>query len=384
MNILFRILVVLTLIVNIVCLIFAKQLEAKREWLLDGNSSLREYWAKLAPRLESDAAFGDGKDQVDLTLTASADEENEYVERDTSDTNLSSADIEPQYNNFWEGYEFGYEKKIAKSMSVNEELLKEVYILDAENKPVRDASGRPETDGAPLQLQLEPLLKAASAQRDRLNNTRTWLEKLRVELVDTIKELNAMKAESRQRVKTIEERDNTISTLEGEKAALQSEVADLTTQVEDLEADKAALEGDLAAKEEELVVTKDEVEKLKKVIADIVANEGKQGNAKANMMANIPAGVKGQVVRVNNEYNYCVVKLSPEVYNELVGEDGSKELPEIPFYVKSPGAQDDMASYKATVTLTGVAKDPYVVTCKIVGDYRLEDIKVGDEIYTID
>jgi hypothetical protein len=269
-------------------------------------------------------------------------------------------------------------------MAVNEELLKEVYILDDLGQPVLDATGRPETRGAPLELQLEPLLKAASAQRERLNDTRTWLEKLRIELVDTIKELNTIKAESRQRVKTIEERDGTISTLEGEKAALQGEVADLKGQVEELEADKASLETDLAAKEEELLVTKDEVEKYKKIIEEIVANEGKQGNAKANMMANIPAGVKGKVVRVNNEYGYCVVKLAPEVYNELVGEDGSKQLPEIPFYIKSPGADSKMESYKATVTLTGVAKEPYVVTCKIVGDYLLEDIKPDDELYTID
>ncbi|MDO5462678.1 MAG: hypothetical protein Q4F99_04240 [bacterium] len=381
MNILFRILVVLTLIVNGVCLWFAKELEVKRQWLLDCNTVLAQYWGDLAPRIESNAAFGEGENQINLEATAEGEN---FAERDISETNLASADMEPQYNDFWAGYPIGYEAKAEKSMSVDQELLKEVYELDAENKPVVDAAGRPNMDGTPLKNQLDPILRAASAQRDRLNETRTWLEKLRVELVDTITELNNVKTESRQRVKTIEERDNTISTLEGEKAELQSEVADLTTQVEDLEADKTALEGDLAAKEEELLVANDEIEKLKKVIAEIVANEGKQGNAKANLMANIPAGVKGQVVRADNEYNFCIVKLAPDVYNELVGEDGSKELPEIPFYVKSPGAEGTMAAYKATVTLTGVAKEPYVVTCKIVGDYRLEDIKPGDELYTID
>jgi hypothetical protein len=56
-------------------------------------------------------------------------------------------------------------------------------------------------------------------------------------------------------------------------------------------------------------------------------------------------------------------------------------LPNAQFYVKSKGLDASKDNYKATVELTGITKEPNVVTCKIVGDYTLEDVSVGDELY---
>lgn len=393
MNILFRILVVITLAVNIVCLMFAKKLEAKREWLLDGNTVLREEIERLAPQIESDAAFGEGEGKIDLEATVKdLEDKSGYVERDiTEDLSASAADQDPQMNSFWDAYPYDLEKMPTENMSVDKELLKEVYILDpTTQEPKLDETNRPDTMGTALRSQMDALYKALVAQRKRLNTTREWLTKLREELLDTIVELNATKKECRQNAKTIVEREATISTLEGEKAELQSEVEDLNGQVADLEADKESLETDLQAKEDELAQALDEVSTLKKRIEEIVQEQMSGGSGSGPSLhavkpGQITAGVKGKIVRVDNKYGYAIVKLNDGVYQELVGGDESKSLPDIPFFVKSANAPlGEKASYKATITLTGVSEKHNVVTCKIRKDFALEDVEVGDEIYLVD
>ena len=380
MNILFRILVVLALAVNAVCLWFAQELEAKRDMLMQGNESLRGYIEEIAPQVEDSAAYE--KEQEPAYEG--------YKGLDDSGTDAEDADMDPEFKDILKDYEYAYEVPVAETMSVDVEKLKEVYCLD-ENKQLDLSSGKPKTKGAPLEEEMKPLVKAVGDQRDRLIKTRTALKKMRELLLEVVATHNEQKAELRVRAKTIVERDKTIedrdgqiATLEGEKRNLEGEISSLKTDIESLNAEKESLENDLTAKEEELLVANDEIARLKKRIEEIVESlnaGGGKGGTTMNQMTNVSAGVKGEVIRVNNDYGFCIVKLTDRAFIELVGEDGSKPLPNAQFYVKSKGLDASKDNYKATVELTGITKEPNVVTCKIVGDYTLEDVSVGDELY---
>jgi hypothetical protein len=98
--------------------------------------------------------------------------------------------------------------------------------------------------------------------------------------------------------------------------------------------------------------------------------------------ANITAGVKGKVVRVDNDYDYCIVKLDETAIAELIGEDGEKELPEIDLYVRHEGVNEDDVVGK--IRLKTVTKDAGVLVCDILIDWKQGDIKRGDEVFYLD
>lgn len=367
MNIVFRILVVLTLVVNGIALWFAKELDAKRSLLLDGNEALRNFVGEVARTFETEEPAED-------TAT--------YEERDISEVSLSTADITPDKGDFWSQYKPAYEDIPTTSMKIDTSLLKEVYNLDAEGKPLLDGRGMPSMEGAPMETTLADVLKSAKDQKNRLNKTRELLPLLRKELEDVIAEVNRVKADARQSLKTIAERDATITTLEGEKAELQDEVASKTSEIESLTSEKEAMQADLDQAVEDLETAQAEIKKLNDVIKDHIQSGG--GAETAATGFNITGGVKGEVVRANNDYNYCIIKLTDEAYAELVGEDGSRVLPKVEFYVKSKGV-DIENGYKATIRLQTIIKDMKAVYCEIPEEGKLsgqdKQLKEGDEVF---
>ncbi len=365
MNIVFRLLVALTLVINGIALWFAKELDAKRTLLLDGNEALRNFVGEIARTFETEEPAED---------TAS------YEERDVTEVSLATADITPDKGDFWSQYKPAYEEIPTTSMKVDTELLKEVYVLDAEGKPLLDGRGNPLMDGAPLSVKLADVLKAAKDQKNRLNKTREFLPLLRKELEDVIAEINRVKVDARQSLKTIAERDATISTLEGEKAALQDEVAAKEGEIESLNAEKEAMQADLDKAVEDLDTAKAEIEKLRRVIKESIqsGSNGEAGTVATGV--NVVAGVKGKVVAVNNKYNYCIIQLTDEAYTEIFGEEGNRVLPKLEFYVKSEGVDIDNG-YKAIIRLQTLVKLPKAVYCEIPVEGKLKDVAVGDEVF---
>ena len=157
---------------------------------------------------------------------------------------LATADITPDRSDFWETYKEGYEKLDNKSYQIaNTSDLDEVYILNGEGKPEKDFQGNPVKEGAPLDNALNEVLKKATAQRSRMNDIRVQLTDLRKEYEETIDNLNEVKKQGRESLKTIAAKEEQISTLEGEKATLEGQVTELKDQVQTLEDDKVALQG---------------------------------------------------------------------------------------------------------------------------------------------
>lgn len=370
MNIVLRILVILTLILNGVALWFTIALHGKRNLLIDRNVLFRDFVIQIAKTFEAE--------EPTIENTAA-----NHTARDISAVTLSTADITPDRSDYWETYKEGYEKSDNKSYQIaNVSDLDEVYILDAEGKPNKDFQGNPVTEGAPLDRELKATLKKAVDQRTRMNNIRQQLVDLRKEYEDTIDDLNAVKKQGRESLKTIAAKEEEISNLESEKSRLEGEVSDLKGTVQNLEDEKSALQGDLDKLQEDLDGANAEIEKLKQTL-DKIAQQGTRGvNANA-AVANVTAGVKGVVVRADNDYNYCLVKLDEASMKELIGEEGNEKiLPEIEYYVRHKGQNDEQIVGK--IRLKTLTKDAGVIVCDILIDWKQDNIKKDDEVFYLD
>lgn len=365
MNIVLRILVILTLAVNAIAFVLAKANYEKRNLLIDRNIQFRNFTEQIAKTFEAEEPV--------IENTAA-----NHTARDISPVTLASADITPDTSDYWESYKEGYEKIDNKSYQIaNPSDLDEIYILDAEGKPEKDFQGNPVKDGAPMAKALAEVLKKAMDQRARLNNVRAQLTNIREEYEETITDLNDVKKQGRESLKTIAAKEEQISALESQKSELEGQITELKDQVQTLENDKVAIQEDLDKYTEENETLKGEVEKLKTTLERIAQGGGNANNTATASVANIVAGDKGKVVRVDNNYNYCIVKLDETAMVELIGEDGSNKLPEIDYLVRRDGSQEMLGK----IRLRTVTKDAGVVVCEILVDWKQGEIKKDDIIF---
>lgn len=377
MNIVLRILVILTLVLNGVALWFATTLYGKRNLLIDRNMAFRDFAVAIAKTFEAE-------EPVHENTAAN------HEARDISEVSLAAADITPDKSDFWESYKEELEKIDGKRYSIDarakgatDELgeLGEVYVLDAEGKPMKDGLGRPVVEGSPMDLLLKEIQDKALAQYKRLNTVRGELTKVRTELESAITELNAVKKQGRESLKTIAEKEEQIAGLEADKARLEGEVTNLKGEITSLEEEKATLQADLDKANEELETAKAEIAKLKETLEKIVTTgKGTSGDGNAAVV-NVTAGVKGTVARVDNEYNFCLVTLSDEALKELIGENGDRELPELEYLVRRPGDENGIVGKIRLRTLT---KDTKTIVCDILAGWKQAEFQKGDEVFYLD
>ncbi len=371
MNMVLRILVILTLVLNGVALWFATSLYGKRNLLIDRNLRFKDFAVEIVKAFEMPTEEGEATEAA-----------GDRVSRDVSDVSLATADIAPDYSDFWESYNQGLETLTSKTYRIpNEADLDEVYILDAENKATLDPTGKPITKGSPMDTELRKIVDIATKQLLKLNSVREQLTKLREAYEDAVTELNTVKKDARQSLKTIQEKEETISTLESEKAQLESEVTGLKDQISTLESEKQSLQADLDKANEEIETHLAKIDQLNKTMEKLIQSGDRGATGTGAAVANILAGVKGTVARVDNTYNFCIITLTDEAYVELVGEEGERELPEVEYFVRHPGNEDTVIGKIRLKTLT---KDVKSVVCEILSDWKQGEVNVGDEIFYLD
>lgn len=381
MNILLRILVILTLVLNGVAFWFTYALYGKRELLKDRNDRFESFTIEIAKTLE-----GAQPEQTEDDKAALA--EMPVIDMESTDAeHAGKALTDLEVRSFWTegegGYHIEYESTPEFYQGPDPQDLKEVYVLDAEKKAKLNARGEAVKEGSKMDVALNEIVAKSEAQRDYYTKVRGQLTALREEYEALVPQIHTLKEESRQRAQTIIDRDNTISGLEADKANLEGQVADRDQQIASLEEEKSVLQGDLDAVTEERDTLADEVENLKKTIA-MIAQSGLGANANANdvaAIANVTAGVKGTIVRADNLYNSAIVKLTPEALTELIGEAGDRPLPEIDFYVRRPGKADAIVGKIKVRTLV---KDQSAIVCDIPADWKQEPIQKGDEVFYLD
>lgn len=381
MNILLRILVILTLVLNGVAFWFTYALYGKRELLIDRNDRFETFTIEIAKTLEASQPEQTEEDKAALAEMPVIDMES----TDAEHAGKALTDLEVR--SFWTegegGYHIEYESTPEFYQGPDPQDLKEVYVLDAEKKAKLNARGEAVKEGSKMDVALNEIVSKSEAQRDYYTKVRGQLTALREEYEALVPQIHTLKEESRQRAQTIIDRDNTISGLEADKANLEGQVADRDQQIATLEEEKNVLQGDLDAVTEERDTLADEVENLKKTL-EMIAQSGQGANANANgvaAIANVTAGVKGTIVRADNLYNSAIVKLTPEALTELIGEAGDRPLPEIDFYVRRPGKADAIVGKIKVRTLV---KDQSAIVCDIPADWKQEPIQKGDEVFYLD
>ncbi len=370
MNMVLRILVILTLILNGVALWFATALYGKRELLMDRNNRFRDFAVEIVKSIEVPAEEGEAAEAADRPT------------RDISEVSLATADITPDHSDFWDSYDASLETLTSKTYRIpNEADLDEVYILDAEGKATRDATGDPIMKGAPMDVELNKIVEVAGKQLVKINTVRGQLTKLREEYEDTVTELNTVKKDARQSLKTLQQKEEELAAAEAARAEAEGKVDGLQSQITTLEEEKQSIQADLDKANEEVETHLAKIEQLNKTLEKLTLSGERTTGGAAAAVANITAGVKGTIVRVDNEYNNCIVKLSPEACAELIGEEGDRELPEAEMLIRRPG---DAQTIIGKIRLNTLTKDLGVVACEILSDWKQADIQKGDEVFYLD
>ncbi|MBC8453699.1 hypothetical protein H8D64_01435, partial [PVC group bacterium] len=235
-----RVMVVCIFILAILALTFGSMLFVKREILKGRTYKLEQAAIKIARTIEA-------------TPPKAPEPLNEYPSKDVSDC-TDEIIVNPITSDFWNTYKQELESLDQELINLNKrtrELMSYYRVDPVTLKCVRDpitnakiTSGKGTTQGV-----LDDLLKKAEEQYDLLNATRAQLTTIRIELVDTINELNSRKLTLREKLNKIVQLNAEIMRLNGVIAQLRNEIADLKDQIiglenriTDLEAEKRVLE----------------------------------------------------------------------------------------------------------------------------------------------
>ena len=374
MNKTLHVLVYLFLVLAGTGLFFEIQLNAKRALLTDRNRMQEEYIISCAKTIE--------KAEAAKALPIELKKDSDPVEAKIIDIPNTDNVLE-DYNNTFETANletFDWDNDASKAQ------LRMVYVLDAEGKPVMDGN-RPKDYGPGTEREmLSTLFEAAKNQQSRLNTTRGMLVALRGKLESAVDEINRLKPVMRQDKVTIEEKKAEIAKLEEIKAGLENEIVRLKSHIEELNTEITSLKDQVVTAQNENEALKEEIAKRdkiieaqKKIIRESLQN--RQTRAQGVAVASIPAGDKGTIVEVNNEYMFAVVQFTDEALDQLRGGNKENPLPALELGIKRAGFNGPAGEFVGRIKLRQeVVGKPYVI-CDILGNWKQDDLKTSDVVF---
>jgi len=360
-----RVLVILFLVLSAGALALSTMLYMQKQVIKGRNIKLEKAVITLGQTIET----GVEQEQTSVGFTA----------KDISP--VTSEEITtPELSDFWDEYELYLETLDTETLNLNNKKreLMSYYKLDSMGKPIKTVNYGEGT----LQGVLDELIKAAGDQYDVLNLTRQQLKEVRVELVDTIEELN--------RVKNVGRRDKaTIVELNKKVTELQSEIERLEDKVSLLEDEKQTLEDEVAEKTrenasllEEISQKNDEIADLKLKIEKELAKLNQAGSSSggpvidSELIANINSGEKGKIIAVNEEWEFVVAELDPAFVTQLVTLTPEGTIPALEVMVKDANGK---FAAKARLTQLKVAKN--IAIFDVLSDWQTAPIQIGDSIF---
>jgi len=373
---LLRVLVFVLLALSIGALVLGGLLYKKRELLVGRTHKLETAVKQLGLTIESD-------DPAERPLP------DNVPNRDISPCTSEILET-PEVSDFWSSYPIHLEDQDLTKLDLKsrETELMSYYKLDRlTGKADRDALGNLIVEGeGTMQGVLDDLLKKASDQYSRLNETRQYLLLLREELMDTIDDLNGQKGELRVTLKKVDDRNAEIDRLNGEISRLNDEVAAFNE-------DKQALEDELADKERQVEEIEEQLQEKEATIAQLekeletrptgpVRGPVTGGTDGPNIRV-LPPGVvtpgdKGTIVAANEDWAFAVLDLNNDFFRQILGEDLSKPLPSIDLYVRRPGEDGE---FVAKVHLTQARPDDKVAIADVVPGWQQLPLLKGDRVF---
>jgi DNA repair exonuclease SbcCD ATPase subunit len=376
MNKALHVLVYVFLALAAAALYFELQLNAKRSLLTDRNRLQEDYFIKIAKTVEKadpakDSSLEIKKDvsPVEARIVDSPDMENVLDEYPGA---LEQANLET-YN--WD------------NQSIREQL-RQVYVLDAEGKPVMDGN-EPLMRGKGTEDELlNKLFESCKTQQSRLNSTRAALGDLRAKLENVVAEINKLKPIARQDKITIKEQQDKVAKLEGEKSTLENQVTKVKSQIDELNSEITSLKDEVATAKDETEATKEEyakaqklIEQLKKLLQESIQTQSAKSVGGAAAVTSLPAGDKGKVIEADNENMFAIIEFSAEAMKELKGANLENPLPSMELGIKRPGFQGVAGEFIGRIRLRQEVKGKNFVVCDILGSWEQDKVKAGDVIF---
>jgi len=369
---LLKVLVVIFLLLSLVALGMGYLLFGKRELLKGRTQKLEEAVIAVGTTIEAE----------DPAPAAPPD----YPVRDLSPAEME-ADEEIEFSDFWDDYRPELEALDLPPLDLKQKRtqLSVYYKTDpATGKIERDEYGRRKTAGAgTMQELLDLLLGRAEQQYNRLNETRQQLINVRKELGAVIRDANDTKADLRVALAEIDD-------LEAEVADLKSQIEPLKRRIATLEEEKRALNDQLAEEQRQSALLRDaivdkdaEIARLKQEIEDlrkrIGMGTGRTREPRPDLAQDIEPGVKGEVVAVNEDWSFVVVKLTDAFLRELLGEDLSGGLPEnVDLVVARAGEAQDFVT---KIRLRRVRREENLAIADVLTDWQQVPVKKGDVVF---
>lgn len=383
MNKALHVFVYLFLVLTGVALYFEFELNAKRAEMKDRNRLQENYIVSFASKVETDKA-GDAKPEPRRILIdrreLSADLDGHEVGDDEKEDIL--ADVR-EYSPALE-----QDRDFLKWGESERSNLREVYVLDAEGKPEKDGS-EPMTRGSGEDQQLKKLEDALDAQKDRFAKTRSALTAVREQLEKVAKEYNELPPQIRKAKKDIADLNDKITELNSANEKLEDEKKQLASQVEELNAELSSAKDDLTAAKDETEAVKEDLSKerelttqLKKLVADLQNNNAGGVRTEAGAaVSSVPVGDKGRIVSADNEDMFAIVEFTDDAMKELKGEDRSRPLPLMTFFVRRAGYSGPAGEIIGSIRIRQEVAGKNYLICDILSDWSQTEIKPDDVVF---
>lgn len=355
-----KILTVIVFVLSIVAFVLGMMNFNKRELLIARTHVLETSIIKLAGTLEAaDPVFEGVADHTEYDVDEVSDMPNDT----------------PAESDFWSTYKDVYEVMGGATMNLNNEsdkfTLRQYYFKAnpetpnkpdyVNGKPQKNSLGVFKTDGTGTMKELlSNIQDRANKQQALLNETRDQLRVVREELEAVIELLNAEKKAHRQSKATITSLNKKIADLEVQIDGLNKKVAQLEREKLELNDKISSLESELAQKNEEIASQASEISTLKEEIKRLTATDavGAVASGKdATSKIILTPGKKGEIVGVNAEYAFVVVKLTDETMKELLGQDLSGEFAPIEVMVIREGFNGPAGNIVTRLRIDRISRD---------------------------
>lgn len=385
-----------------VALYFELQLDGKRTELTIRNDLEKKALVAISTKTEKTTAKLDQLKgvniEVDTATLSSVDEESSSDEADLKDLFANSDDVrsvldelQPEGEAADDGEAASEEpraKKGAKNgttyywMNGEPEKLRDVYIIDsATGKPLIDSvTGAPKYEGSEAQIVLEDLVGGVKKQYERLLTTRKAFKDVWLALKETADDLAGVKKECRERKEIIvglrkdkKELEEKCDDLDNQVKNLTQEKKELDEKVVGLEADIAAKDNDIFAKQEEIEKHKKTIKQLNELLAKAIQTKGESSVGGGTAVSALPAGVKGKIVKVDNERLFTIVKFSDQAMKEMKGEDLRGPLPALELMILR-GDQ-----FVGKIKIRQESSNNLVI-CDIIKEWEQLKIAEGDDV----
>ncbi len=320
MGTLLKVLNVIILVFAILAIVMASKLFGKREELIGRTDKLEKAVVAIGTTFETAAPTFDGVPN--------------HVAWDIGDVTERPADA-PETDDFWDGYQDALELSATETLNLNrkKEQLSNLYKMEG-GKPEKDFNGRRKTEGKGTMAEvLDETLQRAKDQFALLNRTRQQLIAVREQLDNVATMLNEQKQLRRGNLATIAQLKTELDNLNDLIADKDSQVAQAKREKDDLADQVTDLRSEIDQKDQDIATKDTEITRLREELARLSVDAGSSsGTKRAAASASdgpvaLSTGVKGKVCKVESEWGYVIVELTPEAAAEITsGEFAPVEM----------------------------------------------------------